>query len=451
MDFLCYETPQNSLCNPQSFPSLSANFGQNPRANCMDVLVEIITIGDEILYGQIVDTNSQWMSAEMDKVGLRTIRKTTVADREEDILTAFKEAESRAEVILITGGLGPTNDDLTKPCLARYFDCDMAMHEQAFKDIGEMFKKRGYEFTERNQQQAVLPTCCTYVPNRLGSAPGMRFEREGKLFYSMPGVPFEMKSLMSELIIPQILEHFHPPVIHHRLIKTAGIGESWLADQIKDWETALPDHIKLAYLPSFGQVRLRLTASGKSLGALQTETQEQIDQVVPLIHKHVYGFDEDILESAIGNLCKEQGKTMATAESCTGGLVSHRLTSIPGSSAYFQGAVVAYANEVKMQELGVKEATLRAHGAVSEETVTEMAEGIRKKLGTSIGIATSGIAGPDGGTPAKPVGTIWIACADEAGTRTRLLTLARDRKINVEYTVMAALFMAWQSLSKSAG
>lgn len=416
-----------------------------------DVLVEIITIGDEILYGQIVDTNSQWMSAELDKVGLRTVRKTTVSDAEEAILSAFAEAESRAQVVLITGGLGPTNDDLTKPCLAKYFDCDMAMHEQALKDIGDMFRKRGYDFTERNQQQAVLPTACTYVPNRLGSAPGMRFERDGKLFFSMPGVPFEMKGLMAEHVIPQLLSYFNPPVIHHRLIKTAGIGESWLADQIKDWENSLPEHIRLAYLPSFGQVKLRLTASGKDRIALKEETQQLIEAVLPLIDKHVFGYDEDILEAVIGRLCVAQGKTLATAESCTGGLLAHRITSVPGSSAYFQGSVVAYANEVKVKELGVQEETLQQHGAVSEETVIQMAEGIRKKMGTSLGIATSGVAGPDGGTPDKPVGTIWIACADDQGTHTRLLTLARDRKVNVEYTVMAALYMVWQSLRKTAG
>ena len=415
-----------------------------------DVKVEIITIGDEILYGQIVDTNSQWISAELDKAGLRTIHKTTIADTEEAILAAFAAAESRADVILTTGGLGPTNDDLTKPCMAQYFGCDMAMHEQALEDVRTLFEKRGYELTERNRQQAVLPLCCTYVPNRLGTAPCMRFDRNDKLWFAMPGVPFEMKALITEQVIPQILEFFHPPTILHRLIKTAGIGESWIADQIKDWEEALPPHIKLAYLPSFGQVRLRLTASGKDEGQLKADTQTEIDKVVPMIQKHVYGFDDDQLESVIGRLCVAQGKTIATAESCTGGYLAHKITKIAGSSAYYQGSVIAYANAVKVNELGVQEETLNTVGAVSEETVTQMAEGIRKKYGTSIGLATSGIAGPDGGTPEKPVGTIWIACADESGTRTRKLTLARDRMINIEYTAMAALYMAWQSLKHAA-
>lgn len=415
-----------------------------------NIYVEVITIGDELLYGQIVDTNAQWISAELDKVGIRTIRKTTIADKTEDILAAFAAAEAIADVVLITGGLGPTNDDLTKPSLATYFECGMEMHAQALHDIGDLFEKRGFEFTERNQQQALLPTCCTYVPNRLGSAPCMRFERDGKLFFSMPGVPFEMKALMSELIIPDILGYYKPKGIYHKLIKTVGIGESWLADEIKDWEENLPGHIKLAYLPSFGQVRLRLTASGDEQEQLVRDTQEQVDRVVPLISKHVYGYDDDQLETVIGKLCVAQGKTIATAESCTGGYLAHKITKNAGSSAWYLGSVISYANAVKMAELGVSQQTLETVGAVSEETVVQMAEGIRTKYGTSIGLSTSGIAGPDGGTPDKPVGTIWIACADGVETRTRKLTLAKDRMINIEYTAMAALYMAWQSLRKAA-
>ncbi|MTI31060.1 competence/damage-inducible protein A [Xanthovirga aplysinae] len=413
------------------------------------VSAEVLSIGDEILYGQITDTNSQWISAELDKVGIKTIRKTTVGDEEGQILGAFKEAESRAEIVLITGGLGPTPDDLTKPLLARYFDSSLSMHPEALKNLEEMFAKRGFELNDLNRQQAVLPDKCEMITNRMGTAPGMWFHQKGKVFVSMPGVPFEMKTMMSEIIIPKLLEIYQPPVIYHKMIKTVGIGESWLSEKIKAWQDNLPTHIKLAYLPHLSQVRLRLTAMGSDMGKLKTEVEKQIQSLLPLAGKYIYGYDDDKLEEVVGNLLRQQGKTVATAESCTGGFLAHSITSIAGSSDYFMGGIIPYQNEMKENLLGVQRETLIEHGAVSEETVFEMANRAREKFKTDFGLATSGVAGPGGGTPDKPVGTVWIALADGKQTFTKKLSLAKDRLINIQLTVVAILDILRQSLNQN--
>ena len=410
---------------------------------------EILTIGDEILYGQITDTNSQWMSAELDKVGIKTVRKTTVSDTREDILQSFKEAESRADIVLITGGLGPTNDDLTKPCLAEYFNCEVEINKKALEEVTAFFASKGRELTPVNRLQAALPICCEMVSNILGTAPGMWFERNGKVFVSMPGVPHEMKRMMTDTIIPKLQEVFNTDVIYHRLVKTIGIGESWLADQIQDWEQNLPAHIKLAYLPSTGEVKLRLTAIGNDREELKAEVANQVASLHLLVGKYIYGYDQDSIESAIGNLLKSHNKTIALAESCSGGYVSHLISRIPGSSAYFRGAIVPYHNDAKIGILEVKKETLEAHGAVSEQTVHEMANNVRGKLGADIGIATSGIAGPTGGTPEKPVGTVWIAFADGKQTITKKLQLWKDRQVNIRATAAAVLNLVRISLSET--
>ena len=304
------------------------------------VNAEIIAIGDELLYGQIMDTNSHWISQELDAVGVRVVRKTTVGDNRTDILTAFEEASKRADLILITGGLGPTQDDLTKPLLAEYFGCEIVEVPEAVAAVSAYFTRRGREMTLLNTLQGHLPTCCTYVPNEVGTAPGMWFEQKGCYWMSMPGVPHEMKKLVKDFVLPKLSQVFELPVIYHKLIKTAGIGESWLADLIKDWENALPAHIRLAYLPSLGHVKLRLTAFGTNKEQLQQEVAAQIQVLLPQIEKYVYGYDEETLETALGKLLKNAGKTIALAESCSGGYVSHLITTVPGSSAYFQGAVV---------------------------------------------------------------------------------------------------------------
>jgi nicotinamide-nucleotide amidase len=403
------------------------------------VKAEIIAIGDELLYGQIMDTNSHWISQELDLIGVKVVRKTTVGDNRTDILTAFAEAEKRADLILITGGLGPTQDDLTKPLLAEYFGCEIREVPEAVAAIGEFFRKRGREMTPLNILQGHLPTCCTYIPNEIGTAPGMWFEKNSTYWMSMPGVPYEMKKLMKDFVIPKLPQLFDLPVIYHRVIKTVGIGESWLADLIKDWENSLPEHIRLAYLPSPGHVKLRLTAFGNDKTKLSQQVSAQIDLVMPLISKYVYGYDEETLESAIGKLLKSAGKTLALAESCTGGYVSHLITSIAGSSGYFMGSVIPYHNEFKQQILGVQAETLKSHGAVSEETVKEMAEGVRKVFGSDFGISSSGIAGPDGGSAEKPVGTVWISCSGEGVLEARKLQLTQDRMLNIQLTAVAVL------------
>ena len=411
------------------------------------IFAEILTIGDEILYGQINDTNSQWMSHELDGLGIKVVRKTTVGDNEKDILDAFAEAEARADLVLMTGGLGPTNDDLTMPMLAKYFDSEIVMNQQVYDHVKNFFESRGRTFTEMNERQALVPAKAKVLHNEFGTAPGTWYERAGKVFVSMPGVPHEMKYLMKEHVLPKVREFFHTPVIFHKLIKTVGIGESFLADKIKEWENALPEHISLAYLPSVGHVKLRLTAVGEDREVLKQEVQAQIDAVLPIMGKYVYGYDSTTLEEAIGELLKAKGKTIAFAESCTGGFVQHKITSVAGSSAYFQGGVVAYHNDFKQALIEVKAETLAAHGAVSEETAREMAVGVRKRFNADIGASTTGVAGPGGGSPEKPVGTVWIAYTDGVKTIAKKLQLTKNRKLNIELSQIAVLNLVRKSLN----
>jgi nicotinamide-nucleotide amidase len=405
------------------------------------VLAEIITIGDEILYGQITDTNTQHISAELDKVGIKTIRKSSVGDDESEILAILKEAEQRADIILITGGLGPTKDDITKKTLCRYFNTELKLNEVALAEVTEFFRIRNRELTEINKQQAFLPENCKMISNKMGTAPGMWFERNGKVFISMPGVPFEMKEMVRNYVLENLQKHFKTPFIYHKIIKTIGIGESFLAERIAQWEDNLPENMKLAYLPSISEVKLRLTVFGEEKEEIERSAAKQIDQLLPLIKNYVFGYDEDEFEKVIGDILLKNNKKISFAESCTGGLLSYSVTKIPGASRYFQGAIIAYDNEVKVNQLGVNPATLNEYGAVSEQTVKEMAKGVRTKLNTNIGIATSGIAGPSGGTPEKPVGTIWIAYDDGERVITRKLQLSWSREVNVRWTTLAALNM----------
>lgn len=411
------------------------------------ITAEILTIGDEILYGQITDTNAQWMSAELDQLGIKVIRKTTVGDSEEAILSAFADAEKRADITLITGGLGPTNDDLTMPMLAKFYGADIIMNSDVLRHVKDFFESRGRTFTELNKRQALVPSNAVVLHNDLGTAPGTWYDRNEKVFVSMPGVPHEMKNLMKKHVLPRLRSFFKTPVIYHKLIKTVGIGESFLADKIKEWEDQLPRHISLAYLPSIGHVKLRLTAVGEDIHQLKQEVEAQIDQFLPLAGKYVYGYDACTLPEAIGELLKSKEKTISLAESCSGGYVQHMLTSIAGSSNYFQGGVVPYRNDHKINVLKVRPETLEAHGAVSEQTVIEMAENVRKIFNSDIGAASSGIAGPGGGTDEKPVGTVWIAYADGEKTLAKKLQLTKNRKLNIELTNIALLNFVRKSLT----
>ncbi|MFO0506698.1 MAG: competence/damage-inducible protein A, partial [Chryseotalea sp.] len=393
---------------------------------------ELLTIGDEILFGQITDTNSQWMSQQLSDIGIKVIRKTSVGDQVNEILNAFAEAEKRADVILITGGLGPTSDDLTKPCLSQYFNSPLVMNEEALQEVTAFFKSRGRELTELNRQQAALPAACEKITNPVGTAPGMWFDRGNKIFMSMPGVPHEMKRMMRDHVLPRLKNKFELPVIHHQVIRTIGQGESFLAEKIANWEKALPEHIKLAYLPSLGEVKLRLTCYGESLEKLKEEANHQTQLLIDRIGSYIYGYGEDPIEVAIGKLLSEKNLTLSIAESCTGGNVSRMITSVPGSSAYFQGSIIPYSYEIKMAQLGIKPETLQEYGAVSEQTIAEMATNVRTRFHTNIGMATSGIAGPGGATPEKPVGTVWIAYADEQRVITKKLQLSTERHLNIQ-------------------
>ena len=403
------------------------------------MLTEIITIGDELLIGQVVDTNSAWMAQRLNEIGIKVKQISSVSDDESHILKALYEASLRADIILITGGLGPTKDDITKKTLCKYFKTGLKFDEESFKIIESIFISRGRQVTPINRLQAEVPENCTVLHNYQGTAPGMWFEQNEKIYISMPGVPSEMKGLMEKIVIPKIKERFPLVPIIHKTILTQGIGESYLSDLISSWEDNLPSHIKLAYLPAAGMVRLRITAKGVDEEALLKEVNAEALKLKALIGEYIYGYENDRLEGLIGRLLRDQKKTISTAESCTGGFIAHKITSIPGSSEYYIGSIVAYANEIKVNELDVDFHIFEKYGAVSEEVVKSMASNVRKKFKTDYSIACSGIAGPDGGTIDKPVGTVWIAVSNAEKTITRKLQLGTNRERVILETAQHAL------------
>ena len=411
------------------------------------VTAEIITIGDEILYGQVVDTNSAWMGTELGNIGVKVQQITSISDTKEAIRRALDEARTRANIVLLTGGLGPTKDDLTKATLTEYFNTELVLDEVSLADITLLFQSRGRDLTPLNEQQAYLPANSKPIRNLLGTAPGMWFDVNDVVIVSMPGVPFEMQRMMTDTVLPKLKERFTLPAIIHKVVQTVGIGESALAEIITEWEDNLPPYIKLAYLPHLNGVRLRLTGIAEEDDALEDQMLIQLDKLSDLIPRYIYAYGEVSLEETVGMLLNARSYTIATAESCTGGYLAHRITSIPGSSMYYQGSIIAYDNQVKIRELQVKPETIDRHGAVSEEVVREMAENVRKKFNTSIGVATSGIAGPGGGTADKPVGTIWIAYADDTQTVSKKLQYNKDRLLNIEFTAIAVLNLIRQTLT----
>ncbi len=410
--------------------------------------VEIINIGDELLIGQVVNTNASWMAAELTKSGMQVVFISSIADDEDAIHSELDAASKRADIILLSGGLGPTKDDITKKTLADYFESDFVFHEPTYEQVKKIFAARKFEVSEINRQQAMIPEKCIPLLNVNGTAPGMWFEKEGKIFVSMPGVPFEMKSMMTGEVIPRLVKHFKLGAIVQKTVMTTGLPESFLAEKIKDWEENLPAHLHLAYLPQPGIVRLRLSAKGEDQKALTNEIEHQVKKLHALIPDSIFGYDEVSLEQVVGELLVKSGKSVSTAESCTGGYVAHLLTSIPGSSRYFKGSVVSYANEVKTQWLSVDEETLNEKGAVSREVVETMAATVREKMHTDYSVAISGIAGPDGGTPEKPVGTVWIALADESGVYARRYHFGEHRGRNIRRSALAALDMLRLKLLK---
>lgn len=399
----------------------------------------IITIGDELLIGQVIDTNSAWMAQELNKWGIRVKRRVAVADVWEEIWNALDEEQEQADIILITGGLGPTADDITKPLLCKYFGGKMIINEAARQNVLDIFTRLNRPIIDRNLKQGEVPDVCSVIQNKRGTAPGMCFEKNGKIFVSMPGVPHEMKGMITDDVIPLLLKQFKFPAIIHRTLLTAGVGESFLAELIKDFEEALPAHIKLAYLPNYGMVRLRLTSTGFDKEKTEKEVQQVFETLQSLVKDYMVTNEDEPIERTLGKLLLSKGKTMCTAESCTGGYIAHLITAMPGSSAFYKGTVVSYANEVKQDVLGVEKTTLETVGAVSEEVVQQMAKGILKNLKTDYAIAVSGIMGPDGGTPDKPVGTVWVAVGNDQKTVTQKLSFRYDRMRNIQMTAVNSL------------
>jgi nicotinamide-nucleotide amidase len=404
------------------------------------VFASIITIGDELLIGQVIDTNSAWIAGELNQIGILLKHRIAVGDNREDIFEALETEGKRSKIVIITGGLGPTADDITKPVLCEYFGGKMIMHEPTLAHIRQIFEKvLKRPMIERNQKQAEVPDVCTVLMNEQGTAPGMLFEKNGVWYISLPGVPHEMKWLMQEKVLPMLTKQFAGGVVAHRTLLTAGLGESFLAEMIQDIELSLPAHIKLAYLPNYGMVRLRLSGWGIDTNALTEEIIGYFEQLKERVKEYLI-IDEDIpLERAIGKLLVAQKATVATAESCTGGYIAHLLTSHAGASAFFKGSVICYDNEIKKQLLGVTAECLQQFGAVSAPTVEQMASAVRELLQVDYALAVSGIMGPDGGTPDKPLGLVWVAIASANGVKSQELRFRFTRKRNIELTAAHTL------------
>lgn len=423
--------------------------------NVKQVKAEIITIGDELLIGQIIDTNSAFIGQLLNLNGIGVKQISSVSDNREHIIKALDEAQERADIILITGGLGPTKDDITKKTLCEYFNTTLRFDEVAYQDVVNIFASFKKDVTPINRKQAEVPEICEVLRNLYGTAPGMWFDVNGKVFVSMPGVPFEMKSLMTDHVIPKLKQRFRLPAIFHKTVLTQGIGESTLSELISDWEDNLAtDQIKLAYLPSPGLVRLRLSTVGEHLDQLIATVERQIELLKQIAGKYiyayeVYGEEKKTMEQLVGTLLKEQKKTVSTAESCTGGYISHLLTSIPGSSSYYTGSIISYSYDIKENELGIPKDMLRTHGAVSKVVVEQMASTIRKKYKTDYSIATSGIAGPSGGSAEKPVGTVWIAVASPEKVISEKFLFGNNRERNIQKAAHAALNMLKKELENN--
>ncbi|MBK1441703.1 competence/damage-inducible protein A [Parapedobacter sp. ISTM3] len=409
--------------------------------------VEIITIGDEILIGQIIDTNSAWIAQQLNAIGIHVKQVSSVADYPADIIVALTLASGRADVVLVTGGLGPTKDDVTKQTLAAYFDCGLRRDAKVLAHVESIFARSARPMLEINRRQADVLDKCDVLFNEMGTAPGMWVSHKGKTYIIMPGVPFEMKHIMLERVIPRLKQFEDRKPLWHHTILTGGIGESYLAEKIADIEAALPHHIHLAYLPKPGIVRLRLSATGGDLNALKAETTTIVQQIKQRIGIHFLAGEDTSLEQLIRDFMQQRGLLLATAESCTGGNIAKLITALPGSSSMFEGSAVTYSNAMKMKLLDVKQETLDSHGAVSEQTVREMALGAQRNFKVDYAIAVSGIAGPDGGTPEKPVGLVWIAVAGKTQVAAHGYLFGHDRAINIDRSSMAALFMLWQLLN----
>ncbi|HPD95852.1 MAG TPA: competence/damage-inducible protein A [Tenuifilaceae bacterium] len=401
----------------------------------------ILTIGQEILIGQIVDTNSAWISQQLNGLGIDVKQILSIPDESEVIYSSINQLLNTHDIVITTGGLGPTSDDITKPVLCKLFNCGLVSHGPTLNHIKEIFTKRGLPVTELNIHQADVPESCDVLMNSAGTAPGMWFKRNNSVLISLPGVPFEMKRIFKEHIMQRLAGLDGRKVILHRTILTFGLPESFLAEKISDWERDLPQNISLAYLPNHGIIRLRLSCTGKNNEEVESLVKHQIEKLSLIIPDNIYGFDDDTLEQVVGKLLKETQSTLSVAESCTGGTVAQLITSIPGASQYFRGGVIAYSNMLKMNLLSVDKDAIEKHGVVSKEVVEEMAINSCRIMDSDYAIAISGIAGPDGGTSEKPVGTVWIAVAKHEKCVAKRFNFSDSREVNIARSAYNALNM----------
>jgi nicotinamide-nucleotide amidase len=408
--------------------------------NLKQITAEIIAIGDELLIGQTVNTNAAWLGEQLNAIGIKVHRSVVISDNRQEIVAALDEASARSNIIIMTGGLGPTKDDITKHTLCDYFQTELVINEEALGRITDFFERRGLPMLEVNRQQAAVPAVCTVIHNFKGTACGMWFERGDRVFISMPGVPYEMKGMMEEEVFGKLATFYHRPVIRHRTILTTGVGESFLANQLVEWEKMLEDRkIALAYLPSPGMVKLRMSSYGENGRDVEADFRECEQELHRLVGEHIYGYDKDTLQEIVGQLLRSEGETLAIAESCTGGTLARMLTSVPGASDYFIGGAIAYSNKVKTELLSVEEDMIHQKNVVSREVAEEMALGARRRFASDWAISTTGVAGPGGGTDTHPVGLIYVAVAGSNGCKSIELKLGKRRESNMDMASFAGL------------
>lgn len=406
-----------------------------------EIIIKNISIGDELLIGQVINTNAAWLGEQLSSAGFQLDSTLTIGDSEKAILDAFNACMD-ADLVLVTGGLGPTADDITKTTVCKFFETELDFCQAAYENIVALFKRRGFEMSERNRGQAMLPKACQYIPNTYGTAPCMWLEKNGVVFAFMPGVPFEMKGIFTDELLPRIKARFHAVPYEKRVIMTTGIGESFLADKIKDWEDRLPEFLSLAYLPQHGMVRLRLSGRHENADLLHRTLDNEVEKLTKLISEYVFAMQDEPIERTVFDLLINRNKTFASAESCTGGNIAHKITLIPGSSEIFKGTAVTYATPMKTKVLGVPAETIEKNGVVSREVVEGMAQGVRKLMEADFGVATTGVAGPSGGTEENPVGTVWIGVASANRVVSKRFNFGKDR----ENVINRATIMAYEML-----
>ena len=412
-----------------------------------EIIIKNISIGDELLIGQVINTNAAWLGEQLSDAGFQLDSTLTIGDSEKAILDAFNACMD-SDLVLVTGGLGPTADDITKPTVCKFFNTELEFCQAAYDNVFALFQRRGFQMSERNRSQAMLPKACEYVPNTYGTAPCMWLEKNGVVFAFMPGVPFEMKGIFKDELLPRIKQRFHSVPYEKRVIMTTGIGESFLADKIKDWEDALPSFLSLAYLPQYGMVRLRLSGRHENADLLHATLDDQVAKLTRLIPEYIFAMQDQPIERTVFDMLLDKNMTYASAESCTGGNIAHVITLIPGSSDVFKGTAVTYATPMKTKVLGVPAEMIEKHGVVSQQVVESMAVGVRNLMEADFGVATTGVAGPSGGTEENPVGTVWIGVASPLGVVSKRFNFGKDRENVINRATIAAYEMLRQELTR---